>query len=51
MVAKLILRHLLTNYDVKLADENAEPSFSWGQNIIPRPSLTLLIRERADRIE
>ena len=46
MIAKMVMAHLLSHYDVILADKDAVPSFSWGFFIIPRANLTFLIRER-----
>lgn len=47
MVVKLILMHFIKHYEVKLADPNAKPQFSWGINMITHPSLAFLIRERS----
>lgn len=46
MVVKMILIHVIKHYDIKLADEDAKPHFSWGVNLITHPSLAFLIRER-----
>ncbi|CAD6591006.1 MAG: hypothetical protein ASARMPREDX12_004887 [Alectoria sarmentosa] len=46
MVVKMILIHVIKHYDIKLADGDAKPHFSWGVNLITHPSLVFLIRER-----
>lgn len=45
-VAKMILGHIIKNYELKLADENQSPTFGWGMNLIPHPKLKILLRER-----
>ena len=46
MVAKMILAHVIKNYDIKLVNEEAKPSLSWGIDMVPHPRLTFLIRKR-----
>ncbi|KAI9659180.1 MAG: hypothetical protein M1831_003762 [Alyxoria varia] len=46
MVSKMVIAHLITNYDIKLQDESREPYLAWGSNMIPHPKLSLLLRER-----
>lgn len=46
MVVKMILVHIIQHYDIKLANEDAKPHFSWGVNLVTHPGLAFLIRER-----
>jgi len=46
MVVKMILMHVIKHYDIKLANEDVKPHFSWGINLLTHPSLVFLIRER-----
>ena len=46
MVAKLIISHVIVNYDFKLADEKVPPKFNWGVVSIPHPRLAVLMRQR-----
>jgi hypothetical protein len=43
---KMILVHLLENYDFKLADPRAPRTFFWTTAVVPRASTALLIRPR-----
>ena len=43
---KLMLAHVLLNYDCHLADKAALRTFSWRSAIIPRSSTMLLMRPR-----
>lgn len=44
---KMILSHLLINYDFKLADPKARPYLTCGKVRLPNPYQTLLVRRRA----
>lgn len=46
MVVKMILVHIIKHYEIKLANEDAKPQFSWGIHFVTHPSLTFLIRKR-----
>lgn len=46
MVVKMVLVHVIKHYEIKLADEDAKPHFSWGIDIMPHPRLTFLVRKR-----
>ena len=50
MVVKIILVHFIKHYDIKLANDDAQPLFSFGINLVTHPSLTFLIRERKDKV-
>ena len=43
---KMILAHLLLNYDIKLANEKASHIFTWTTAIVPRFSTRIMIRRR-----
>ena len=45
-VIKMILVHVIKHYDIKLANENAEPHFSLGMSLVAHPRLTFLVRKR-----
>lgn len=46
MVVKMTLVHIIKHYEIKLADEDSKPHFSWGINLVTHPSLAFLIRKR-----
>jgi len=46
MVSKMIIGHLITHYDVKLADPRAASSLHWGISVVPHPRLAVMIRKR-----
>ena len=46
MIVKMIMVHVIKHYDIKLADEDAKPHFSWGINLVTHPGLNLLIRRK-----
>ncbi|KAM0794867.1 cytochrome P450 [Usnea florida] len=46
MTVKMIMVHVIKHYDIKLANEDAKPHFSWGINLVTHPGLTLLIRRK-----
>ena len=48
MVVKMILVHVIKHYDIKLADVDAPPHFSWGINLVTHPSLVFLVRPRGE---
>ncbi|OOF93346.1 hypothetical protein ASPCADRAFT_516985 [Aspergillus carbonarius ITEM 5010] len=43
---KQILAHLITEYDVKLADTGSARSFVWTTAMVPRTSTMVMLRER-----
>ncbi|KAB8238151.1 cytochrome P450 [Aspergillus alliaceus] len=43
---KQILAHLVMNYDIKLANEDAPRSFVWTTAVVPRSSTKLMLRPR-----
>ena len=45
---KMILAHLLINYDFKLADSRSPRSFTWTTALVPRFGTKLLVRRRKD---
>ncbi|KAK0516452.1 hypothetical protein JMJ35_001055 [Cladonia borealis] len=45
-VLKLILRHILLHYDIKLADKSEPRTFAWRTAIVPRENTRLLARRR-----
>lgn len=46
VVQKLILAHVLTNYDCELADEKAGRSMWWRTSITPLPKTAIVFRSR-----
>lgn len=46
IVMKMILSHLLINYNFKLADPKARPYLTFGKVRLPNPFQTLLVREQ-----
>ena len=48
-VYKLILAHVLLEYDIKLADEGLKkaPTWTWRSDFVPLASSRLLFRRRA----
>ncbi|RAL04538.1 cytochrome P450 [Aspergillus ibericus CBS 121593] len=44
---KLVLAHLIMEYDIKLSDLGAPRSFVWTTAIVPRTSTMITLRERA----
>jgi hypothetical protein len=46
VVMKMILSHLLLNYEFKLADPMARPCLTFGKVRLPSPFMTLLVRKR-----
>ena len=47
IVAKMVLSHIIMNYDIKLADPEAPPALAWSFALVPHPMTKLLIRERS----
>ena len=47
IVAKMVLSHLIMNYDIKLANPDASQSLAWSYALIPHPMTRLLIRAKA----
>ena len=50
VVMKMILSHLILNYDIKLADPTARPFLTLGKTRLPRPFMTILVRRRSVRL-
>ncbi|KAM0803173.1 cytochrome P450, partial [Usnea florida] len=46
IVAKMVLSHLIMNYDFKLANPEASQSLAWSFALVPHPMTKLLIREK-----
>ncbi|KAL8818902.1 MAG: hypothetical protein Q9223_002562 [Gallowayella weberi] len=46
VIVKMVLTHLLTEYEFKLEDPNARPYFSFGKARLPNPFTTMLVRKR-----
>ncbi|ESZ90117.1 putative cytochrome P450 [Sclerotinia borealis F-4128] len=46
MMVKMMVAHVLMNYDMKLVDEKASPTFSWGTNVVPNPWMRILIKPK-----
>ena len=46
MALKLALALVLTEYDIKLADEKAPATFAWKWTRAPHPKMKFLIRKR-----
>lgn len=46
MVAKMLVGHLITNYDIKIADAKAPSTLNWGIACVPHPRMAMLVRER-----
>ena len=49
MITKMIMAHLITIYDVELANEGLNPSVSLGPTVLTHPRLILRVRERKQR--
>ena len=45
-VVKMVIAHIVMNYDVKLADEKTARTAVWLTNTMPHPSLKIMVRER-----
>ncbi|KZF26778.1 cytochrome P450 [Xylona heveae TC161] len=45
-VLKLVLAHVVLNYDMKFSDDRASRSFKWRSAIVPRSDTTLLFKAR-----
>ena len=43
---KMILSHLIIDYDIKLADPTARPFLTLGKTRLPSPFMTILVRRR-----
>lgn len=48
VVMKMILSHLLLEYEFKLKNEKAKPFLSFGKVRLPSPFMTLLVRKRSN---
>ena len=44
---KMILSHLIVEYEFKLADPTARPFLTFGKMRLPSPFMTILMRKRA----
>jgi hypothetical protein len=47
---KMILSHLIVDYEFKLADPTARPYLTFGKTRLPNPFMSILIRKRVDAI-
>lgn len=43
---KMILSHLIVDYEFKLADPTARPFLTFGKTRLPSPYMTILVRKR-----
>ena len=43
---KMILSHLIVDYEIKLADPTARPFLTFGKTRLPSPFMTILVRKR-----
>ena len=43
---KMILSHLIVDYEFKLADPEARPFLTFGKTRLPSPYMTILVRKR-----
>lgn len=46
VVMKMILSHLIVDYEFKLADATAQPFLLFGKTRLPNPFMTILVRKR-----
>ena len=46
---KMILSHLILDYEFKLADPAARPFLTFGKTRLPSPFMTILVRKRTVR--
>ena len=44
---KMILSHLIVDYEFKLADPSARPFLTFGKTRLPSPYMKILVRKRA----
>lgn len=44
---KMILSHLIVDYEFKLADPKASPFLTFGKMRLPSPFMSILVRKRA----
>lgn len=44
---KMVLSHLIVNYEFKLADSTQRSFLTLGKTRLPSPFLTILVRKRA----
>ena len=47
VVMKMILSHLMLDYEFKLADPKASPFLKFGKMRLPSPFMAILVRKRA----
>jgi len=43
---KMILSHLIVDYEFELADPKSRPFFTFGKTRLPNPFVAILIRKR-----
>ena len=43
---KLVIGHMISEYDIEFLDKKASRSFNWGSNTVPLDSTKLLFRRR-----
>lgn len=46
MILKLVVAHLVTDYDILLQDSTSSRSIQWRSSIIPKSTVALLVKER-----
>lgn len=46
VIMKMILSHLVVNYEVKLEEPTARPYLTFGKTRLPSPFMTILVRRR-----
>ncbi|KAL8937601.1 MAG: hypothetical protein Q9216_004341 [Gyalolechia sp. 2 TL-2023] len=47
VVVKMVLAHLLVDYEFRLEDPSVRPFFSFGKARLPNPFMSMLVRKRA----
>lgn len=43
---KLMLRHIILHFDIRLADRTVSRSFAWRASIVPHERVELLVKRR-----
>lgn len=46
VVMKMILSHLIVDYEFKLADPTAQPFLTFGKMRLPSPFMSILVRKK-----
>ena len=47
---KMIISHLIVDYEIKLADPTVLPTLTIGKIRMPNPFMTILVRKRTTRV-